>query len=236
MIYCISDIHGEYDLFIQLLKEINFSSNDKMYICGDMIDKGKDSIKLLKFIKSNPNLIPIIGDHEYEFLKFYHLLMADVEENFTSDDDKYILDLLKNYFPFDGALLDWDIVEWLDSLPYYIEEDSFICVHAGLPLETTVGGQALDKIPETYLLYDKEFRFNDTYVPNTKCVFFGHTPNILISNDCKISLYEKTEKTSVSSISNYYKVNLDTGTWLYGVLGCFCVDTCKEYYVLRKES
>jgi len=236
MIYCISDIHGEYDLFIQLLKEINFSSNDKMYICGDMIDKGKDSIKLLKFIRSNPNMFPIIGDHEYEFLKFYHLLTSDVEGDYSSDDDKYILDLLKKYFPNDGELLDWDTVDWLESLPYYIEEDNFICVHAGLPLQTTNGERILEKVSDAYLLYDKEFGFNDTYDPNGKCVFFGHTPTILISNDCKISLYEKKEKIGIPSVSNYFKVNLDTGAWLYGVLGCFCVDTCKEYYVSRKES
>ena len=51
MIYVCSDIHGEYDLFVKLLQKINFSSNDIMVVCGDVIDKGQDSVKLLKLIK-----------------------------------------------------------------------------------------------------------------------------------------------------------------------------------------
>ena len=52
MRYCVSDIHGEYELFEQLLKKIKFSSEDKMYICGDIIDKGKSPVKLAKYISS----------------------------------------------------------------------------------------------------------------------------------------------------------------------------------------
>lgn len=37
--YFVSDIHGEYDLFMRLLDEIKFSSDDEMIICGDAIDK-----------------------------------------------------------------------------------------------------------------------------------------------------------------------------------------------------
>lgn len=40
MRYIVSDVHGEYDLFVRLLKRISFSEEDKMYICGDVIDKG----------------------------------------------------------------------------------------------------------------------------------------------------------------------------------------------------
>ena len=31
--YFVSDIHGEYDLFMRLLDEIKFSSDDEMIIC-----------------------------------------------------------------------------------------------------------------------------------------------------------------------------------------------------------
>ena len=50
MRYIISDIHGEYSLFIELMQKIGFSENDEFYICGDIIEKGDDSIKLLKLI------------------------------------------------------------------------------------------------------------------------------------------------------------------------------------------
>ena len=47
MIYAVSDIHGCYDKFLGLLDLIKFSDHDTMYILGDMVDRGKDGIKLL---------------------------------------------------------------------------------------------------------------------------------------------------------------------------------------------
>ncbi len=116
MTYLTSDIHGEYDLFIKLLQRIKFSSKDEMIICGDIIDKGQDSVKLLKLIKSFPNFRCIIGNHEYAFLKHYWAIMQNSPDNFDE-----VLKKLQDYFPYDGKLLDWDTVDWLESLPYYIE-------------------------------------------------------------------------------------------------------------------
>lgn len=43
MDYCISDIHGYYGLFCRLLDKIRFGDKDKLYVLGDIIDKGQDS-------------------------------------------------------------------------------------------------------------------------------------------------------------------------------------------------
>ena len=48
--YCISDIHGEYDRYIKMLQLVDFSADDTMYILGDVIDRGPDSIKLLEHV------------------------------------------------------------------------------------------------------------------------------------------------------------------------------------------
>ena len=76
MRYAISDLHGNYDLFIKMLKEINFSKDDKLFILGDIIDKGKDSGKLLNLLchDMRENIVAICGNHEYEFIKFVNLL------------------------------------------------------------------------------------------------------------------------------------------------------------------
>lgn len=47
MIYIASDIHGEYDLFMRLLERIRFTEQDEMIVCGDAIDKGTGSVRLL---------------------------------------------------------------------------------------------------------------------------------------------------------------------------------------------
>ena len=37
-VYVISDIHGNYDLFMELLKKIKFSEKDTLYVLGDVVD------------------------------------------------------------------------------------------------------------------------------------------------------------------------------------------------------
>ena len=63
-IYVISDLHGQGAAFFQMLDKINFSSQDKMYIIGDVIDRGPDGIKLLQFIKNQDNMDHIREQYE----------------------------------------------------------------------------------------------------------------------------------------------------------------------------
>ena len=39
-IYVISDIHGEYELFMKMLEKIKFQNTDTLYILGDILDRG----------------------------------------------------------------------------------------------------------------------------------------------------------------------------------------------------
>lgn len=43
--YAISDIHGEYEKFMELLEEIELEENDTLYVLGDVLDRGKHPIK-----------------------------------------------------------------------------------------------------------------------------------------------------------------------------------------------
>lgn len=225
MTYIVSDIHGEYDLFIKLLEKINFSNSDTIIICGDVVDKGIDSVKLLQYVLSKPNIKMIIGNHEYDFLKKYWALMQNALPN---EFDK-VLQELKSYFVGDGYLLDWDTIDALESLPFFIEEKDFICVHAGVPIDKTNSIISLDKASCEDLVYDRQFK-EPSVIPNTeKCIFYGHTPTSYLINKPEIITYPKTNNPS--SIKDYYKIHLDLGVWLHGILGCFCVETCKTYYV-----
>lgn len=67
-------------------------------------------------------------------------------------------------------------------------------------------------------------------VNDAKCVFFGHTPTNYICGKPQILAYKRQGKTG-ESIDDYYKIHLDTGSVLNGVLGCFCAETCRTYYV-----
>ncbi|MBE7085757.1 MAG: hypothetical protein E7366_01200 [Clostridiales bacterium] len=225
MTYVLSDPHAEFDLFIKLLEKIEFSAQDKLIVCGDIVDKGKNSIRLLQYIKNMPNARCIIGNHEHMFLQYYWSLMQE-----SPDDFDAVLLKLQQYFPYDGAFLDWEEVDWLETLPYYIEEKDFICVHAGLPMDAENKILPLAQAEREQLIYDRRFKDPNVLPNSDKCVFFGHTPTSYIGNETKILTYCKREN-SPSSVRDFQKVHLDLGTWLCGKLGCFCVETCETHYV-----
>lgn len=229
MIYCVSDIHGYYDLFIKLLNKIKFSDSDKPIVCGDIIDKGKDSVKLAKYIFGMPNAECIAGNHEYTFLKYYWALMKESPSDFDA-----LLKKLQEYFPYDGNLLDWETVDAFDNLPCHLEENDFICVHAGLPLDKDSRILPIEKASREQLVYDRTFKGESVVPQGGKCILFGYTPTSYICGKSKVLAYRRNDtKFGGCRISDYYKVHVDTGTWLNGVLGCFCIDDCRDFYVKK---
>lgn len=64
MIYCMSDIHGELDRFQAMLKLIDFSSEDTLFILGDVIDRHPNGVDILKIIMDAPNMFMLLGNHE----------------------------------------------------------------------------------------------------------------------------------------------------------------------------
>ena len=226
MRYFTSDLHGEYELFCRLLDKIKFAANDEMIICGDIIDKGAEPIKLAKLIFSMPNVRCIMGNHEYEFLKFYWSLMKESPEDFDE-----VLDKLRAYHRNDGHLLDWDTVDVIENLPFYIEEEEFLCVHAGIPLNAEKKFVPLNSVSREQFVYDRIFKEPSVLPRENKCVLFGHTPAHYVSNRSEIITYPRIDKPQ--SIKDYYKVHLDTGTYLVGVMGCFCMETLECVYVSK---
>ena len=224
MTYILSDIHGEYELFCRLLEKVKFSDEDTLISCGDMIEKGKHSVLLAKLLFSMKNAVLLAGNHEYDFLKYYWALMRQ-----TNDYD-LVLRKLQAYFPDDGELLDWETVDRIEALPYFYEAEDFICVHAGVPLDKE--GHILplrDASPER-LVYDRIFKEAQTLPKDGKCVFFGHTTSMSLGYGCQITRFLRDGATG-DRASDYYKIHLDTGAWMSGVLECFRVEDCRSFYV-----
>ena len=229
MTYCISDIHGEYELFMRLLTKINYAESDRLIVCGDFIDKGTASVKLAKTIFGLPNAYCIMGNHEHTFLKYY----VSQTQSERLDFDAVLLSL-QQYFGKDGSLLDWDTVDMLVDLPYYMEDKDFVCVHAGIPMDKQNRILSPQDVAHEELVYDRRFKSPQILPTDSKCVCFGHTPTTYITSEPKILTYPRLGASANSqNIADYYKIHLDTGATVSGVLGCFCVDNCQTFYVKR---
>lgn len=64
MHYVCSDIHGEYDRYLAMLKGINFQPEDTLYIIGDVIDRGAEGVTILQDIIEQKNIVMLMGNHE----------------------------------------------------------------------------------------------------------------------------------------------------------------------------
>ena len=141
---------------------------------------------------------------------------------------------LQQYFPEDGDLLDWETVDMINDMPYYLEEDKFICVHAGVPMDESGRVLPLDDAEPELLFHDRRFKEPEVLPIDSKCVFFGHTPTTYLQPKAEILTYLKPGCKKGSSILDYSKIHLDTGASMNGILGCFCVETCQAHYVHKQ--
>ena len=85
MIYVMSDIHGCYNEYKQLLEKIQFSEADEMYVLGDVVDRGPEPMKILFDMMYRPNVYPILGNHEYMAIKILGKLNVEIKEDNVDD-------------------------------------------------------------------------------------------------------------------------------------------------------
>lgn len=70
-----SDLHGCYDKYKEMLKKINLNENDTLYILGDIVDRGDGGIKILIDMLNRKNVVPLLGNHDYvAFSVLKHLI------------------------------------------------------------------------------------------------------------------------------------------------------------------
>ena len=74
LIYVMADLHGCYDKYVKMLEKINFSSNDALYILGDIIDRGEDGIKILHDVMGRKNIFPILDFFDVSTSEFNFVL------------------------------------------------------------------------------------------------------------------------------------------------------------------
>ncbi len=120
--YAIGDIQGCYKELRQLLKLINFSSDkDQLWFVGDLVNRGPDSLSVLRFIKDlGENAISVLGNHDLHMLG----VLQSIEKPRKKDT-------------FNEIILAKDrdtLIEWICSLPlmHINKKSKHILVHAGI--------------------------------------------------------------------------------------------------------
>ena len=122
------DVQGCLSELDTLLGQIDFSPSDRIIFLGDVINKGPDSLGVLRLIKSlGDQAIIVLGNHDLHFLA---ILFGGHQET------KY--DTLTELIEARDAE---DLGHWLRAQPLIHYEGHFdaVMVHAGLPLFWSTG-------------------------------------------------------------------------------------------------
>ena len=89
--YVCSDLHGQYSTYEAIIKKLR--NKDKLYILGDVIDRGPDGVKILQDImkkKENGQIEFIVGNHEIMMMKSLFLNDKKERENWEQRNGGYI--------------------------------------------------------------------------------------------------------------------------------------------------
>lgn len=234
MIYCISDLHGDYIRYTTILKMIDFSDDDTLYILGDILDRGNEGMKILLDMMLRPNVYPILGNHEYMAMQTLKWLSDDITEESLANlsDDK--IEGINEWLNVGGMTtidefrkLSEDkkemVLEYLEEFSLYeeltVEGKDFVLVHAG------IDNFSPEKDMEEYELYELIFNkpdYSKVYFKD-KYLVTGHTPTRFIHDEI-----DGHSRNTVFLGNNH--IAIDCGCGYDGLLGAICLDTFEDFY------
>lgn len=231
MTYVMSDIHGEYEKYIRMIKEIDLRDEDILYVIGDVVDRGPEPIKILQDMMNRTNVYPLMGNHDLVALG----LLPQLNEELTNNDGKFgeNLALALQVWCDDGGLSTItgfcdlgeedreDIIEYLREFTLLevaeTEDKSFVLVHAGLGNYRP--GKKLSEYTDDDLLFTRPDPSEQYFDDESVYVVMGHMPTPFFTG--KPEIYK-----------NGRNIFIDCGACSpEGKLACLCLETMEEFYI-----
>lgn len=232
MIYVTSDIHGRLDRLKKLLDLIEFSGEDKLYIIGDLVDRGDQPIEVVEFVMDHPNIEVIMGNHDEMML---HSLKYKDEVQIERWGRNGCQPTIRGFEKRDKKSQE-KILSYIESLPYYkILDNKYLLVHAGFEVErlrdrmkSLTLHQALEEQKDRLVWVREDFiehRALDNLI-----TIFGHTGRPYID---KI-LGQEAKRPYKIWFDREHGDKIGIDTWNCnekGRMACLRLDDMKEFYI-----
>jgi serine/threonine protein phosphatase 1 len=163
----VGDIHGCYDELTELLEKAEFSENDRVVAVGDLITKGPKNREVLELFMTDSRFSTVIGNHDLALRRRWNgedielkPAQKEAHKELKSEKDAY-----KNF---------------LNRLPFTIDLDTHLVVHAGLRPNVELYSQTTGDMTRIRTLGgDRESEEGTPWYHvyyGEKIVLFGHWP------------------------------------------------------------
>ena len=241
--FAIGDIHGDLAALASLFERLPvLTSDDTLVFLGDYIDRGPNSAGVVAWIRelvgrTPAKVICLRGNHEDAWLQ---VLEAGWPE-FIMPRGNGCLECYRSFkglsvpaeseIPtyeeyeemFDARFFPADVVAWMETLPFFYEDEHAIYVHAGLKREGAGFPHPSAIEPKRALLWLRDRDFFENY--RGKLVVFGHTTTRTLPNE--LSRYTPEDPSDLWA--GPACVGLDTASGKGGFLTAFELPAQRVY-------
>lgn len=194
-ILAVSDIHGNLTYFKELLQKIKFSREDILFLVGDLVEKGPESLATLHYVmelEKKYTVYPISGNCESLWLSWRLLApenrerlreyALDREHSLFNEMLKQVADPISEETDMDEAVA---LVRthfsrelaWLDALPNICVTEDFLFVHGGIDPALPLEEQYRIHVMDWPAFYAQQVQFQNRY-----CIV-GHWPVVLYNEE-----------------------------------------------------
>ncbi len=191
--FAIGDIHGDLEALEKTLTLLpTLDAEDTVVLLGDYVDRGPHSAQVIDYVRNDlPKKIPgklvaLRGNHEDGWLRVASggwpefvipvpngclaMLRSYQRREVREDEIPSREDLVTMQL---GEFIPTEVIDWMDSLPYFYEDEHAIYVHAGLVEKDGKWLHPSETDNPTQLLWVRTMRFFEGY--RGKRVVCGHT-------------------------------------------------------------
>jgi serine/threonine protein phosphatase 1 len=163
----VGDIHGCYDELMELVEKVDLGKDDRVVSVGDLITKGPKSREVLELFMTDARFTTVIGNHDLALRRKWN--GEEIELKAAQKETHKELRAEKEAY-----------ASFFNRLPFTIDLDTHLVVHAGLRPNVELYSQTTDDMVLIRTLGpDRE---SDEGTPwyhvyyGEKIVLFGHWP------------------------------------------------------------
>lgn len=225
MDYIMSDLHGQYDKYIAMIRRLDLQKDDTLYILGDTVDRGPEGIRILFDLMTRKNVVVLRGNHDWTAYK----LLKQVAEGSPSVKSTEFTEAFALWLE-DGGSSTWEefkVLAPLERTEVLRFIDSFVLFE-----ELTVDGRQYflsHSVPEAERFNDSSRWVLDDFLwgkpdygtvyDESMVIVTGHTPTDLIEEGYEGRIWKKNNHIAI-----------DCGAGFGGPVGCICLQTGEEFY------